>query len=246
MAKRAFSFTDDKSNKFWWINYDGLSFAVNFGKTGTNGRYQVKEFDSEEECKKEAEKMIAQKMKKGYIEDFDYDFIDHFYFDDEEIGLHPKTSHPNFQEHFTDELYFSCGDEEAPFGSDEGSDTLADMQELVRKKGWFDFSLYPQSLIENVWGMKYIPPINMDENAVKELIAKDEMNLIQSDMVTYASAFAQIKITGYVNKDLKKRALLAIKRIDIIAKLQGWMKEDAESEVSKIMIEDLSSFEKYK
>lgn len=246
MAKRAFSFADDKSNKFWWIEYEGTDFVVNFGKTGTNGRFQIKEFDSEDECLKEAEKMIAQKIKKGYVEDFGYDFENHFYFDDEEIGLHPKTSHPNFRAHFTDELYFDCGDEEAPFGSDEGSDTLADMQELVRKKGWIDFSLYPQSLIENVWDMKYIPTTDMDESAVKELLAKDEMNLIQSDMVTYASAFAQIKITGFVHKELKGRALLAIKRIDIIAKLQGWMIEDAESEVSKIMIEDLSSFEKYK
>lgn len=246
MNKRAFLFTDDKSDKFWWIDYDGLSFVVNFGKTGTNGRYQVKEFDSEEECKKEAEKMIAQKIKKGYVEDFDFDYDNRFYFDDEEIGLHVKTSHPNFQEHFTDDLYLDCGDEEAPFGSDEGSDTLADMQELVRKKGWIDFSLYPQSLIENVWDMKYIPSADMDVDAVKVLITEDEMNLIQSDMVTYASAFAQIKITGYVNKELKERALLAIKRIDIVAKIQEWMKEDSESEISKIMISDLSSFDKYK
>ena len=246
MAKRAFSFSDEKSDKFWWIDFDGLDFVVNYGRAGTNGRFQVKEFDSEEDCKKEAEKMIAQKIKKGYIEEANFDFDNRFYFDDEEIGLHRKTSHPNFQKHFTHELYLDCGDEEAPFGSDEGSDTLVDMQELVKKKGWIDFSLYPQSLIENVWDMKYIPSADMDADAVKALIAEDEMNLIQSDMVTYASAFAQIKITGYVNKELNDRALLAIKRIDIVAKIQGWMKEDAESEISKLMISDSSSYDKYK
>lgn len=247
MAKRAFSFTDDKSDKFWWIDYgEGTDFAVNFGKTGTSGRFQLKEFDSEEKCRKEAEKMIAQKVKKGYKEDNNFDFDNHFYFDDEEFGLHPKTSHPNFSQHFTDELYFNCFDEETPFGSDEGNDTLADMQEVVRKKGWINFALYPQSLIENVWDMKYISPTDMNENEVKALIEQDEMNLIQSDMVTYASAFAQIKITGYVNEELKEKALLAIKRMNIIAKIQEWTKEGDSSEISDTMFKDLSSFNKYK
>ena len=49
-----------------------------------------------------------------------------------------------------------------------------------------------------------------------------------------------------MNKEHKDRALLAIKRIDIVEKIQGWMKEDEESEISKIMISDLSSFDKYK
>ncbi len=247
MPKIAFSFSDDKSDKFWWIDYDeGLDFAVNFGKAGTNGRYQVKEFDSEEDCRKEAEKLIAQKKKKGYIQNPAFDFDNHFYFDDEEVGLHPRTSHPNFRKHFVSDIYFDCGDEESPFGSDEGSDTLADMQELVRKKGWFDFSLYPQSLIENVWDMKYIQPTEMGEDAVKKLLDQDEMNLIQSDMVTYASAFGQIKITGYVNKELKEKALLAIKRINVIAKLQGWREEDGTSDVKSIILKGLSSFDKYK
>lgn len=246
MAKKAFLYSDDKSNKFWWIEYDGLDFVTNFGKTGTNGRFQIKEFESDDECTKNAEKLISQKVKKGYKEDLVFDFENRFYFDDEEIGLHPKTSHPNFREHFTNELYFDCMDEEAPFGSDEGHDTLSDMQDLVRKKGWFDFSLYPQSLIENVWDMKYISSMDISEEAVKKLLVEDEMNLIQSDMVTYASAFAQIKITGYINKDLKERALLSIKRMDEIAKIQGWMENRDSSEVSDIMIEDLSSFNKYK
>jgi uncharacterized protein YfeS len=246
MLKKALHFVDAESDKFWWIECLRTNFVVNFGKTGTSGRYQLKEFESEEECEKEATKLISQKTKKGYKENPEFDFINHFYFDDEEFGLHPLTSHPHFREHFFDDIYYSCGEEEAPFGSDEGSDTLADMQELVRKKGLIDFALYPQSLIENVWDMKYILPADMEKEAIKTLLDQDEMNLIQSDMVTYSSAFAQIKITGYVNKELKERALLAIKRIDIIAKIQGWMKEEDTSEISNIVLKDLSLFDKYK
>lgn len=245
MIKKALHFVDAKSDKFWWIETLESEFVVNFGKTGTSGRYQIKEFDSNEECEKEAKKLISQKIKKGYKEYPEFDFTNHLYFDDEEYGLHPLTSHPNFREHFKDELYYDCGEEEAPFGSDEGSDTLGDMQEVVRKKGIIDFTQYPQSLIENVWDMKYIPASDMQEATVKELVAKDEMNLIQSDMVTYASAFGQIKITGFVNPELKERAILAIKRTDIVAKIQGWMKDRDTSEISDIMIKDLTSFDKY-
>lgn len=246
MTKKALHFVDAKSDKFWWIETQGSDFVVNFGKTGTSGRYQIKEFDSDEDCEKEAEKLVLQKMKKGYKENPDFDFINHLYFDDEEYGPHPLTSHPNFRAHFIDELYYSCGDEETPFGSDEGSDTLADMQEVVRKKGWINFALYPQSLIENVWDMKYIPSTDMNENEVKALVEQDEMNLIQSDMVTYASAFAQIKITGYVNEELKERAISAMNRMNIVAKINGWMKETDSSEITDMMIKNLSSFNKYK
>ncbi len=246
LYKSFLRFVDAKSDKFWWIESLKNEFVVNYGKIGTSGRYQIKECASEKECEKEVEKLISQKIKKGYKEYPEFDFDNHFYFDDEELGLHPLTSHPNFRRHFTDEIYFDCIDDEAPFGSDEGSDTLGDMQELVRKKGWFDFSLYPQSLIENEWDMKYICPTEMSEDAIKELLSKDEANMVQSYMVTYASAFAQIKITGYVNRDLKEKALLAIRQMDVIAKLKGWMMGRDNSEVSEIMLKDLSSFDKYK
>ena len=73
-----------------------IVFAVNYGKTGTTGRYDIKEFETEQKCESEALKQISQKIKKGYVETSDFDFINHLYFDNEEIGLHPKTSHPNF------------------------------------------------------------------------------------------------------------------------------------------------------
>ena len=130
--KRAFRYQDEKSDKFWWVDYSGLDFMVNYGKYGTIGKFQMKEWDSEEECRINAEKVITEKIKKGYIEQKDFDFIDHYYFDDEEIGLHPKTTHPHFVSHFREEFYYDCGDEEAPFGSDEGSDTLGFLQEFIR------------------------------------------------------------------------------------------------------------------
>ena len=167
--KRAFIYKDEKSHKFWWIDYSGCDFAVNYGKFDSIGKFEIKDFDTEEECLKQAEKLIHSKKKKGYVEDANFDFMHRFYIDSEEYGLHPKTSHPRFTEHFTEELYYDCVDEEAPFGSDEGSDTLDSLEETIRKNPKLNFLDYPKYLIEHDWGMEYIPVESLDPEVVKKL-----------------------------------------------------------------------------
>jgi predicted DNA-binding WGR domain protein len=66
--KRTFVFKDEKSNKFWSIETSGTDFTVTYGKTGSDGQTSEKSFASNEECKKAADKLIAEKIKKGYVE----------------------------------------------------------------------------------------------------------------------------------------------------------------------------------
>lgn len=66
--KRTFTYSDDKSSKFWSIEINGSGFTVNYGKTGTSGQIQTKDFADDAACKKAADKLIAEKTKKGYIE----------------------------------------------------------------------------------------------------------------------------------------------------------------------------------
>lgn len=66
--KRRFIYQDAKSDKFWDIDFEGTTQTVVYGKTGTAGREAVKEFATAEECIKESEKLITQKLKKGYTE----------------------------------------------------------------------------------------------------------------------------------------------------------------------------------
>ena len=66
--KRRFVYQDAKSDKFWDIEFEGTTQTVVYGKTGTAGREAVKEFATAEECTKESEKLISQKLKKGYTE----------------------------------------------------------------------------------------------------------------------------------------------------------------------------------
>lgn len=66
--KRNFINQEELSDKFWNIEYTGKVQKISFGKTGTKGRETEKEFADEKDCIKESEKLIAQKIKKGYTE----------------------------------------------------------------------------------------------------------------------------------------------------------------------------------
>lgn len=66
--KRVFVFQDFKSQKFWSVEVQGTDVVVNYGKLGTEGQTQIKNFASEEEAVKAADKLIAEKTKKGYVE----------------------------------------------------------------------------------------------------------------------------------------------------------------------------------
>lgn len=51
---QALHFKDEKSDKFWFIETLDCELMVNYGKTGVTGKYEIKEFDTVEECEKEA------------------------------------------------------------------------------------------------------------------------------------------------------------------------------------------------
>ena len=65
---RTFVYTDATSNKFWHITLAGTSFTVHFGRVGTNGQTQTKTFGSAAAAQKEHDKLVAQKLRKGYVE----------------------------------------------------------------------------------------------------------------------------------------------------------------------------------
>ena len=66
--KHFFYCQEKDSNKFWNIKTENNTLTVHFGKVGTNGRENVKQFDDSAAAEKEAEKLIAEKSRKGYKE----------------------------------------------------------------------------------------------------------------------------------------------------------------------------------
>ncbi|MCP4131884.1 MAG: WGR domain-containing protein [bacterium] len=64
--KKNLEYKDDRSAKFWSIEVSGNSNTVTYGKIGAEGTIKTKEFQSSEEALKDAEKLVSQKIKKGY------------------------------------------------------------------------------------------------------------------------------------------------------------------------------------
>jgi DNA ligase 1 len=65
---RYFEFVDGSSSKFWEITIEGTSLKARYGRIGTNGQTTLKTFASEDQARREAEKLIQEKTKKGYVE----------------------------------------------------------------------------------------------------------------------------------------------------------------------------------
>jgi len=65
---RRFEFSDSTSNKFWEVDVKGKTLNVTFGKIGTKGQSKPKDFPTPEKAKAEMEKLIKEKIGKGYVE----------------------------------------------------------------------------------------------------------------------------------------------------------------------------------
>jgi uncharacterized protein (TIGR02996 family) len=65
---RTFQYSDAKSHKFWNIEVSGSSLTVTYGKVGAAGQTQTKSFATPEKAQAEADKLIKEKLKKGYHE----------------------------------------------------------------------------------------------------------------------------------------------------------------------------------
>lgn len=69
ITKRSFTLQDGRHNKFWTVQTRGRYFFATWGKIGTRGQTQTKDFPSAEKARVYADNMIAEKRGKGYAED---------------------------------------------------------------------------------------------------------------------------------------------------------------------------------
>jgi DNA ligase-1 len=67
-SKRRFEFVEGKCKKFWEISVHGTDVSILFGRIGTSGQHCIKEFPTATDADKHAEKLIHQKIGKGYVE----------------------------------------------------------------------------------------------------------------------------------------------------------------------------------
>ena len=65
---RRFELSDGTSSKFWEIEISGHRHTVRYGRIGTDGQAKTKELASEDAARRDADKLIEEKTKKGYTE----------------------------------------------------------------------------------------------------------------------------------------------------------------------------------
>lgn len=61
-------FEEGTSSKFWRARVEGGTLFVNYGKIGSAGQTQVKDFGAADLANKEYDKLIREKRKKGYVD----------------------------------------------------------------------------------------------------------------------------------------------------------------------------------
>jgi predicted DNA-binding WGR domain protein len=66
IPRREYQLVEGSSKKFWAIELDGSKYTVQFGRIGTAGQTQTKEFKTSEQARKAYEKLVHEKLGKGY------------------------------------------------------------------------------------------------------------------------------------------------------------------------------------
>ena len=65
---RRFEFVGGSSAKFWQVSVEDCTVIVMFGRIGVDGQQITKSFDNHAAAQKHADKLIAEKLRKGYVE----------------------------------------------------------------------------------------------------------------------------------------------------------------------------------
>ena len=168
------------------------------------------------------------------------------YFDDPDVGLARETSHPTFARIAAQDFYYDCGDDFSPFGNDDGSDTLAALEEWYQEQTGGKPAKALRFLRQQLSDWDLPVPQDMlvqDEAAKAQWMASDDMNQIYLRSVCrahVATAFGQLKITGSIDADLHQQALLALacqQWLNTVArsKYPDWEYADQESERLALM-----------
>jgi predicted DNA-binding WGR domain protein len=66
--RRHFEFVEGTSNKFWEVWVEGTNMYTQYGRIGSSGQTTVKTYGDETAARKAADKLIAEKTGKGYVE----------------------------------------------------------------------------------------------------------------------------------------------------------------------------------
>lgn len=65
---RRFELVSGTSNKYWEISQSGTEVTVHFGRIGSDGQTQTKDYGAWDEAAERVRKLVAEKLREGYVE----------------------------------------------------------------------------------------------------------------------------------------------------------------------------------
>jgi uncharacterized protein YfeS len=128
-----------------------------------------------------------------------HDLVTHEPDEPASLGLETEPKHPVFAQHFTDPIYDDPANEFAPFGNDEGADTLADWTARVDELG---AGSTVRMLLED-WGAA-----DLDAAA---LIADGD---VDSAMFAVGAAFTLLRLAGRIDPEGVRFALRGMEVVE--------------------------------
>ena len=134
------------------------------------------------------------------------------YYDDEDEGPTPETSHPRFRELANEDFFYDSSDDFSPFGNDDGADTLSALEDWLREGG-DDLRRFVAEL-DDSWDLPRPKNLERASNeALSAWLGRDTMNdryLASHANVRVAVAFGQLKITGAIDPQVADTGLRAL------------------------------------
>ena len=129
----------------------------------------------------------------------------------------PETAHPRARELMTEEFFWDCVDEEAPFGSDEGSDAYYEFRDWRQRNRKKNLTACLSWIMEGKL-KKYTQDLCSDETIERDLEDPDEAFLADSydmftlDATVIATALGQLLDEGRIDAEAKPYVRVAVKR----------------------------------
>jgi uncharacterized protein YfeS len=140
---------------------------------------------------------------------------------DVELDLSPEDAHPKAAEALADRFYWDTGDPTGPFGNETGAEAFAAFRE------WRDDhpQASPIALLDALCARWEVENAHWDAASAAEVEAigaDDEFSLLTRDEALFGLAFGQIIDEGTLDPEIRRRALLAVRRQELPAFLHAW------------------------
>jgi uncharacterized protein YfeS len=135
--------------------------------------------------------------------------------------LSPEDSHPKAAQALKEAFFWSLTDETAPFGNETAQETLTAFRDFRDEHPTRSPLLLLAELLER-WEVKDAHWDTTESAEVQAIGEEDEYSLLTRDEVIIALAFSQIITEGRLDAELRRRALLALRRQALPALLHAW------------------------